>query len=126
MVASPVMRARIVSGVAVSQTTCPDSRIARRLSSRSGAPPPAATTSRRVPAAKVGDHLGFQVAKGRFALLGKNPGDRLARPLLDLHVGVDPVPAQSLGQVSRKGRFSGGTVANQDKIHRFLTLLAVE
>ena len=72
-------------------------------------------------AAEVGNYRGLQVAKGRLALLGKNPRDRLSRATFDFHIGVDPVPVQSLGQVPCEGRFSGGTVANEDKIHHFLT-----
>ena len=57
------------------------------------------------------------LGEGRLALFGEDPCDRLARPALDLHVGVDPIPAQPPSQEPRERGFAGGTIADQSKEH---------
>ena len=69
------------------------------------------------PDGEFGDHLVFEVAEGLLAVAGENLRDGAAGTAFDLIVGVEPVPAEPIGENASHGRLAGAAISDQDEIH---------
>ena len=115
VVASVVIRARIVSGRAVSQTTFPASHIARRLSA-------AAATRRRPPKRADRGDRGRQSPRPPNretpALpLRRRCGRSTCPPGARFRLGIDPIPPQPFSQELGKRGLADGEIADEGEDH---------
>jgi len=65
---------------------------------------------------KLGDDFPFQLAEGRFAVLGKNLADAFIRPRLDDVIGIQKSKVQLLGDELAHGRFPRSHEANERNV----------
>jgi hypothetical protein len=65
-------------------------------------------------AAQLAHHLRFEITESRFALVGKDRGNRFAGALLHKIVRIDPIPLKPRRKLASDGRFARPAIADQE------------
>ena len=110
--AAKASRARLAA-----RRSCPARRIASRFSARTTAPPPSAST-RAVARGQFGTTAALPIAKGRFAVVGKDLRRSICRPGLRSRTSASNQGQPSRSANSRATRaLAGAAIADQDEVH---------